>query len=535
MNEPYYANESVTLYLGDCLPILAAMEEASVDAVVTDPPYGLEFMGREWDGADGFRRSLNAADAGRDSVFGRTSRTSPEYKTGKPSGARIRQASDADQTSGRAHNATTSLVARNAPESYVAGHTFQQWCEAWARECLRVLKPGGWMLAFGGSRTSHRLKCGIEDAGFELRNTVAELTGHAAPEMMWMYSQGMPKSLDAARAVDMTVCTLPGKHCMRRLPDDPKPDDHVCPESEEGAQWKGWGTDVAPAWEPIVVARKPLAGTLGANLLTYGTGALNVDGCRVPGERVHTTRNTALGVMNDDNWQPRPAVFDSHEAGRWPSNVVLVHSADCRPAGTRTVRGDKRQGGTGHRPGGFLSIGADTGDTAPNGPLYGDAEVEVWDCAEGCPVAELDRQSGVLTSGANPARRGSDKFRDAYGEFAGQAECVVHRGADSGGASRFFPVFKYQAKATTAERPKLPDGTAWPTVKPLPLIRWLVTLVTPPGGTVLDLFAGSGTTGEACVIEGFPCILIDKDPVAAELIKTRLAKPIQPVLFGEAS
>ena len=97
-------------------------------------------------------------------------------------------------------------------------------------------------------------------------------------------------------------------------------------------------------------------------------------------------------------------------------------------------------------------------------------------------------------------------------------------------------MFKYQAKATSAERPRLPDGTAWPTVKPLPLIRHFVRLVTPPRGTVLDLFAGSGPTAEACIIEGFPCILIDKDPVAAELIKTRLSKPIQPVMFGlEAS
>src|SRR5271170_4000925 len=117
----YYSDDNVQVHHGDCLNVLAGMAEASVDSIVTDPPYGLEFMGREWDGADGFRRSLNEADAGRDSVFGRTSRTSPEYKTGRPSGARIRQASGADQTSGRAHNATTSLVARNAPEAYVAG------------------------------------------------------------------------------------------------------------------------------------------------------------------------------------------------------------------------------------------------------------------------------------------------------------------------------------------------------------------------------------------------------------------------------
>ena len=101
-----------------------------------------------------------------------------------------------------------------------------------------------------------------------------------------------------------------------------------------------------------------------------------------------------------------------------------------------------------------------------------------------------------------------------------------------GGASRFFPVFRYQAKAPARERPRLPDGTAWPAVKPLELMRWLVRLVTPPGGTVLDLFAGTGTTGEACLLEGFPCILIEKDPVAVELIRIRLGKPTQPDLFA---
>ena len=538
--EPYWADEDVRLYLGKCEDVLPSLPANSVDSIVTDPPYGLEFMGAEWDTfrtGDGFRRSRNEADAGRDSVFGRTSRTSPEYRTGKPSAARIRQASEADRTSGRAHNETTSLVARNAPEAYIAGQPFQAWCQAWATECLRVLKPGGWMLAFGSSRTSHRLKCGIEDAGFEIRDTVAELTGQDAPEIMWVYSQGMPKSLDAARAVDMTVCTLPGKHCMRKLPDNPKPDDHVCPESEEGLPWRGWGTALAPAWEPIVVARKPLAGTLGANLLAYGTGALNVDGCRVnPGEMITGGGNgsgNVGGIMGPKTGQ-RPRV-EPHNAGRWPSNVMLVHGPSCRLAGTRTIRGDNRKGSAGQRPGGFLSIGADPGDTAPNGPLYGDAEVEVWDCTEGCPVAELDRQSGERKSGGDiTGNEPSAKFKDTYSEIAGRAPYAVRH--DTGGASRFFSVFKYQAKATSAERPRLPDGTAWPTVKPLPLIRHFVRLVTPPRGTVLDLFAGSGPAAEACIIEGFPCILIDKDPVAAELIKTRLSKPIQPVMFGlEAS
>jgi site-specific DNA-methyltransferase (adenine-specific) len=106
---------------------------------------------------------------------------------------------------------------------------------------------------------------------------------------------------------------------------------------------------------------------------------------------------------------------------------------------------------------------------------------------------------------------------------------------DTGGASRFFPVFRWQAKAPASERPRIADGTAWPTVKPLELMRWLVRLVTPPGGLTLDPFGGSGTTAEACLIEGFRCILAEKDPVAAELIRTRLSKPIQPVMFGDAS
>ena len=189
-------------------------------------------------------------------MFGRTSRTSPEYRTGKPSAARIRQQSERDQSPGAGHNNSTFLVARNMPDAYIAGQPFQAWCQAWAVECLRVLKPGGWMLTFGSSRTSHRLKCGIEDAGFEIRDTVAELTGQDAPEMMWIYGQGMPKSFAADRTVDMTVCTLPGKHCMRRVPDDPKPGDHCARNRERPCAGKGG----APRLSRLG-SRSPLAGS----------------------------------------------------------------------------------------------------------------------------------------------------------------------------------------------------------------------------------------------------------------------------------
>ncbi len=139
-------------------------------------------------------------------------------------------------------------------------------------------------------------------------------------------------------------------------------------------------------------------------------------------------------------------------------------------------------------------------------------------------AAELDEQSGELTSGANPTRRGSDKFRDAYGDFAGQEECTPARGADTGGASRFF----YVAKADQSERVRV-NGTAHPTVKPLALMRWLVRLVTPPGGTVLEPFAGSGTTVEACILEGFQCIAIEREADYLPLIVQRINRRRDPV------
>lgn len=506
--EPYYDDGQVRLYVGDCLDVLAGIANDSVDAVVMDPPYGLEFMGREWDTfrtGDGFRRSRNEADAGRESVFGRTSRTSPEYITGKPSAARIRERVD-----GRTNPAEGKSVTRT-PEAYVAGSPFQAWCETWAGECLRVLKPGGYMLAFGGARTWHRLACAVEDAGFEIRDSIS-----------WLYGSGFPKSLDVSKAIDKAAgaeraVLAPDPYASRKPSGTwngatyaqdayegiPGGSPVTAPATPDAGRWEGWGTALKPAHEPVTVARKPLAGSVAANVLAHGTGALNINGCRV-GEGGYDSGGARIpGDRRRDEYRTGTssgphALADS---GRWPPNVLLTHSATC----------DVRDEG-----GGEIRVeGA---------------------CAQDCPVAELDRQSGVLTSGANPARRGTDKFRDAYGEFAGQQECTVHRGADAGGASRFFPAFRYEAKAPASERPRLADGTAHPTVKPLELMRWLVRLVTPPGGTVADFFAGSGTTGEACVIEGFNCILAEKDPASAELIKARLSKPIQPVMFGlEAS
>lgn len=312
----------------------------------------------------------------------------------------------------------------------------------------------------------------------------------------------------------------------------------TAPASDAATRWDGWNTQLKPAHEPIVLARKSTGcNTTAANVLEHATGALHVNACRTesaapsvpqPAFNSPTGRTYAMKTGEGRNGERSRG-----DLGRWPTNVVLSHSPQCVQTGERTVRGDARSGqDRGTRPGHFAEPGAEPGDPRPNGPLHGDQAVPVFACAPGCPAAELDRQSGVLASGANPARRGSNKFRTVYGSFPGQRECGPARSTDSGGASRFFPVFRYEAKAPACERPRLADGTTHNTVKPLALMQWLVRLVTPPGGTVLDPFAGSGTTLEACLLEGFRAIGVERDPGHADLCVARLTKPIQAPLFG---
>jgi len=514
LSKPFFQDDVVTLFHGDCLEVLRTLPDSSVDSVVTDPPYGLEFMGKDWDGADGFRRSLNPNDAGRDNAFGRTSKTSPEYRTTSKAAAGMMPTGytdGANRLERPSHLGGLNPKCRNCDHWQRGGnpcvcdapdfpnerlprlHDFQMWCEAWSVECLRVLKPGGHMLTFGGSRTSHRLACAVEDAGFEIRDSIA-----------WLYGSGFPKSLDVSKSIDKAAgatrdLTRPGVVQRGGLGEDwdsaqsmtrPRYDAPATPDAEK---WHGWGTALKPAFEPIVVGRKPLVGTVAANVLAYGTGALNIDGCRVGmsdsdrekfikgdaawremNERRAKGRkdNEVYGEYGITNSQP-------HDSGRWPANVVL----------------------------------------------------------DGSQADALDAQSGTLTSGANPTRRGADGARTVLGAFAGQDDANPQRGQDSGGASRFFPTFRYEAKAPTLERPRAGD-VAHPTVKPLDLMRWLVRLVTPPGGTVLEPFAGSGTTAEACILEGFKCIAIEREADYLPLIVQRISKPLQVGLnlnFGETA
>jgi DNA modification methylase len=389
--KPYYADDSVTLHHGDCLDVLRELPNNSIDAVVTDPPYGLGFMGRAWDDL--------------------------------PPGIEF------------------------------------------AVEALRVLKPGGHMVAFGGSRTWHRLAVAVEDAGFEIRDSIA-----------WLYGSGFPKSLDVSKAIDRaagartavgTGFVTAGDYNGRDLKAPNRGYVDPPPATPDAERWQGWGTALKPAFEPIVVGRKPLTGTVAANVLEHGTGALNIAATRVGDEALSAQTR---GVSKIGTFEGADGNVTGERVGRWPTNVVLDASQ----------------------------------------------------------AAKLDAESGVSQSRIGKPR-GADSG-EGWGMTATGAEY-----SDLGGASRFFPTFHYEAKAPQHERPR--DGeTAHPTVKPLDLMRWLVRLVTPPCGTVLEPFAGSGTTAEACVVEGFKCIAIEREASYLPLIVQRLSKPIQVGLdFGEAT
>ena len=365
-----YEGHGVTLHHADCLDVLRSLPDCSVDSVVCDPPYALGFMGREWD--------TFGMDVGR--------------------GAQARSQRRAEVTpTGEGHSTSAGPYLASGVDSLrAAGLPFQRWCEAWATECLRVLKPGGHLLAFGGTRTWHRLACAVEDAGFEMRDSIA-----------WLYGSGFPKSMDVGKAIDKAagaeravvgsrtltgtaasssahVGNLAGGSGVGAV----KVVDVTAPATPDAEQWQGWGTALKPAFEPVVVARKPLKGTVAANVLAWGTGALNIDGCRVEGEFTSGWSKSGSKASENDSMSgpnyargPKP----DNPAGRWPANVVL------------------------------------------DGPM----------------AAALDEQSGTSESRIGKPRGAASG--DGWGMTATGAEY-----ADTGGASRFF----YTTKAASAERPR---------------------------------------------------------------------------------
>lgn len=563
--------------LGDCLAVLERMEADSVDAVVTDPPYGLEFMGAEWDKPWAVRSEVPVGFAGRDGT------TLPSHRDGRNPTCRT--------CGGRGRGATRCACPTPEWDRSPAQdmRDFQAWSEVWLRAVWRVLKPGGHLLAFGGTRTAHRLACAAEDAGFEIRDRVLTLNGHVlGPEVDWIYGTGWPKSMNVGKAIDAAagaerevVGTKIGQPGYSLAPSkgatvygagmggtgDPEREAEItAPATPEAEQWDGWGTALKPAHEPIVVARKPFRGTVISNVLERGTGALNIDACRIATgaeQLAHGGSDPARrrGVVGAELQAPSDAdrnaiaqgesIERANRLGRWPANVVLIHAAGCRRVGVRrvaaatTVRRNAEAGTTNGR---IFEKGAMTGEDVTYGDGDGMETVEAWECEPGCPVAQLDALAGDLRSG-DPTAVGDPSRRNGQNAYMGESRAagtpIVGYG-DRGSASRFF----YSGKASPAERDAglddLPDvrkptwssgeenagsfqgeGTrdaaknTHPTVKPIDLMRWLIRLVAPPGALVLDPFGGSGSTVCAGLLEGVRVVAIEREENFAAIARTR--------------
>ena len=425
--------ETYTVHIGNNLDILPTLEDNSIDSIVTDPPYELGFMGKKWD------------------------------------------------SSGIAYSV-----------------------ELW-KECLRVLKPGGHLLSFGGTRTWHRVAVAIEDAGFEVRDSIA-----------WMYGSGFPKSLDISKAIDKaagaerevlteTVEDLFGEREEEKKLAQPgatgdrlamgngwqQAPTETAPRTPKAQQWEGWGTALKPAFEPIVVARKPLIGTVAANVLEHGTGGLNIDGSRIgtavetwPKSRMYGGKSEVSFTSSQETIAAQPT--GEAPSGRWPANVILdPYTAEL-----------------------------------------------------------LDEQSGLSKSTGGQKSLGAFRNGDVYGSGKDIREAGDPGYGDTGGASRFFYVAKASKRdrnegldtlpinrpdtrsstgmGTFEEKRVQPQQNFHPTVKPTALMRYLVKLVTPPGGTVLDPFTGSGSTGKAAILEGFEFVGIELTEDYIPIIEGRL-------------
>ena len=499
------------LHNGDSLEVLKTLPDASVDSVVCDPPYGLSNHSAE--------DVLGALRAWLD---------------GKPY-----------QPKG------TGFMGKGW-DSFVPGP------EIW-RECFRVLKPGGHLLAFAGTRTQDLMGIAIRLAGFDCRDEI-----RVEGVLGWVQGAGFPKSKNVALSIDKgeglpdrgraipTASThLPGgKYADEKLTSNVVPPYEA--RTEEAQAWEGWGTALKPSHEPVLMFRKPLVGTVAQNVQQYGTGAININGCRVGLPFVSAGGNNFNAWREGEGREDRPEAHQasrSKEApGRWPSNLVFVHPSisvmrlvghlpqamafeftgenlGCKQVGTKTVEAPViNRFDDGMKP---FGEGAGHAYTSTGG---GTEEIVTWDCVDGCPVKALNEQSGTLTSG-NP----SGVRNEGGTMLAGGGNLAPLTGfGDSGGASRFFPQFQYTAedapfryvsKVSRSERNEglegLPENNH-PTVKPIELMRWLVRLVTPPGGVVLDPFNGSGSTGCAAILEGMRYVGIDLDASYIEITRARI-------------
>jgi site-specific DNA-methyltransferase (adenine-specific) len=450
---------NVQLLNDDCLIALKTLADNSVDSVITDPPYGLNFMGKEWD---------------------RLGDTSADFTNlDKP---HISQESFPMKKS------------RGRPICETDGKAQQDWHYQWAKECLRVLKPGGFLLAFGGSRTYHRLACAVEDAGFEIRD-----------QIMWVYGSGFPKSLNIGKAVDKLHGNKRIVVGLRHRNVKPFDDENGWNKNNTTgnheytkgvSEWEGWGTALKPAHEPIVVARKPLSEkTVVENVLKWGVGGLNIDISRIK-YRGEVDPRTFGG-----EWKTNKAAQNVYEGGyagenqevsplgRFPANFIhdgsqevldlFPDSNGCQPHKINSKN---------NKYAGWGSI------TNKNGEVVGydgkGSAARFFYCAK---ASRSERDKG-LENCEEKAKCDIDKM--------GGAKCTMKTGS---GNDRNVKYKNYH-----------------PTVKPILLMKYLICLVTPKNGLVLDPFLGSGSTGIAAKSLGYRFVGIEQNKEYFEIAKTRI-------------
>jgi site-specific DNA-methyltransferase (adenine-specific) len=467
MSEQFRDNDAnVTIYWGNCLDVLREMEDESVDSVVTDPPYGL-------------------------------GNTDPSYIV------------DALQ-----------MWAGGDRDHIPAGKGFmgKQWDAfvpppaVWD-ECYRVLKPGGHMLVFAGSRTIDLMGLSVRFAGFEIRDSIT-----------WIYAQGFPKSLDVAKAID--------KMAGVEFKEEPASGvgfmnaegeggynvtknklTRVGESSEDAVKWKGWGTALKPASEPILVARKPLSEkNVALNVLKHGTGGINIDASRI-GNEERTDKIVENGFGSnfmDDNWKPSGKTYEKTVTGRFPSNVLFQHADECFLVGETedSYVINKTEDWTG-----FGEV--ERPDYKSSGQT---AKIGIYECVEGCPVADLEEGGG--SSRFFFVAKANKKDRNEGLEDTAEERGKVFNGKSETGAGKVEG--SVEDKFSTA-----PQKNFHPTVKPTSLMKYLVEMVTPVGGVVLDPFTGSGSTGKAAVQAGVGFVGIEMTEEYIPIIIGRVKHEIE--------